>query len=466
MVTPRRTAQRASLEPSEDTTKTKVVIPKGTKALVTEQIGAKTVSYESEVEEDETQTQTEDTEFENLDSIDEGADYPQIPKSSLDNMFEDVSYSVANDNMYDTFFAKLVRTPDAINDKFNSICRDQIEIGVIQFSSLDRFNFIPAIQEANGNSGGRFSISIYNSEYKPFETMRNMTFRPRPVGLILVVPNPNVKALTETTSGNPVNGFEQVFNKMIEIQQQNHNQLRELLTRKPEKSTLELAIEQKVLNDILNPPQQNNNNGTDVVANVMQSAAVITSLSDAFARNLNREPAPEPEKDWMDKINKVAEMPLAQQLAGRIMDIGDAIAVNRLNLTPPQENTETAENPNQTTMPTTATQELITDIIDELDGENPLDVNNETIKELAAEYPDQFADLVVMCQTAEFNTVFALLLNKTAKMNPFPFEQFLDVAATQASTATNLIEKCQWNDNGKKLIERLKELHAFLKTVI
>jgi len=40
-------------------------------------------------------------------------------------------------------------------------------------------------------------------------------------------------------------------------------------------------------------------------------------------------------------------------------------------------------------------QELITDLIDELESENPLNADNEFIKELQMNYPDQ-ADMIIM----------------------------------------------------------------------
>lgn len=472
MPTPRTRRLSTPIEAGKDVTPTEVVFNEdGNDAEIVEQIGGKTVHYNAKVKKGETENeredQTNDREFANLDDIDESANYPQIQKTPLDNLFDDIQFSVENENLYDSFFAKLVREADAINDRFNIPCKDIVELGVIQFSSLDRFNFIPAVQKTNGNSGGRFSIAIFTHDYKAFETMRNMSFRARPVGLKLVVQNPAPEPIAPVNSNNGNNEMAQILAKMVEMQQANHNQLMQAMHRKPDKSTLELAIEQKVLNDILNPPTNNNsNNGNDIIASVMQSAAVVTGLSDAFARNLNREPKADPEPDWIDKLNKIADSPVAKELIERVGDIGEAIAVSRLNLPANAQadstNNNNMQNPTEQQPPQeiTEAQSLILDIIDELESENALDATNETIKELQGEYPDQFSDLVSICQSGmPFDSVFNLLTNRASKMQPFPFLQFLDLEQT------NTQQKHVWNGAGLKLIERLKELYEYLKTV-
>lgn len=481
MVTPAATRRRATstigVQPSEDTTKSKVVFePEGNDAMITEQIGAKTVTYQAKVKEDENANETDDTDdlgsFEDFESINIEPPAPQIPKSQLDLMFEDVNYAINVDGLYDTFFAKLMRQPDSISDKFTVPNRDIVELGVIQFNSTDRFNFIPAIQEANNNSGGRFSISIYGSDYKPLEVMRgraSIHAEPRPVGLVLVVPNPQPKPVNGQANGaNTDAGLNAILTKIVEINQSNHNQLIQILNRKPEKSTLELAIEQKVLNDILNPPERNNNGNNDasqIVTNVMQSLAVTTALGDAISKSIYREPTPAPEPDWIDKMNKAAENPMVQQLLGRVGDIGEAIAVSKmkLNETTPIDGTQpqpNLNNTNQMEIQPDETQELILDIIHEVDSENLLDATNETIAELAADYPNQYQELVVICKSgASFEFIFDQLIKKTQNMQPSPFFNYLNVNETNAQ------QKLVWNQAGVRMKARLLELYEYLKTV-
>lgn len=471
MVVPRtrRASSMIGVEPSEDKTQSKVVLEdEGNEAQVIEQIGAKTVTYQAKVKEVAAEIESDDDDTETFNGFDESAHYPQIPKSALDEMFEDVQFAVANESAYDTFLAKIVRQPDMINDKFATPCRDLVEMGVIQFTSLDRFNFIPAIQDTNNHSGGRFTISIYNSEYKSLEVMRGMSYRPRPVGLTLVVPNPPPKVETNAT-GAP-DGLTAILEKMVEIQQANHNQLMQVINRKPEKSVLEAAIEQKVLNDILNPPQNNgntNDNGLqNIMANVMGSIAVTQAMGDALAKSINREPPQPPEPDWMDKAEKFMNMPIAKELGARIVDIGDALAVKGLKLgeqAPEGQTAATQENPNPTqegVQELDEMQELTLTIIDELESDNKFDNNNQVIQELKADYPDQFDDLQAMCkmQGSTFEGVFGLLLNRTSKMIPFPFTAYLNL------DETNKQQTYVWNEQGSKMIERLKELYEYLKT--
>ncbi len=467
----RRTAATINAEPSEDLTKTKVIIPEGTKAMINEQIGGKNVTYEAELKEDETSNEREDTElnneFEDFSEFEDFTPQTQIPKTPLDRLFDDVSYAIANDpNLFDSFYAKLLRQPDGIADRFSVPCRDIVELGVIQFSTQDRFSFISAIQDTNGNSGGRFAISIFNADFTPLTVYRGRALQaiPREVGITLVVPNPQPKPTTPNGNGGIDAGLSAILSKMVEINQSNHNQLMASLNRQPTKSTLEAAIEQKVLNDILNPPQHNNggNNGTEIIANVMQSIAVTQAMGDAIARNLNREPPPAVEPDWIDKASKVAENPMVQQLIGRIGDIGEAIAVSKLNATAtaPEVNNGVDQTNNMAQTEPDETQELILDIIEEIDSDNPLDATNETINELAADYPEQYADLVATCKSgASFDFIFDQLVKKTQTMQPSPFLPFLDLEQTNAT------QKFVWNEKGVRMKARLLELYHYLQTI-
>lgn len=471
MAVARRTRLMPPVEPSVDNSPTEVVFEdEGNEAQVIEQIGGKTVQYNAKVKRSETKDQDNVDAFEDFEGIDEIEDYPQIPQSQLDKMFADVQWSVANENMYDIFFAKLVRQPDAINDKFNIPCRDIIEIGVVQFSSTDRFRFIPAIQEMNGNSGGRFSISIYDSEYKEFATMRNMTYKARPVGLILTVTNPQPKPI-ENTNGNSPNNFESALMKVAEMNQQNHNQLIQILNRKPEKSGFEIAFEQKMYNEMLNPPQNHNNSATDIIAGVMQSIAVTQAMGDAIARGINREPPPPPEKTWIDQLNEASENPMLKKLGEKAIDFADNVASNlavkALNLPtegfPNGQPQQTQPQPQPTMQPEIQeldeTQELTLDIIGELAGTNPLDASNKMIKSLAVDYPDQFQLLVATCKGASFEFVFDQLIKRTSNIQPSPFIDYLDLEQT------NIQQRFVYNDAGTKLVDRLKLLYEYLRTI-
>ena len=468
MTVPRTSATRrrsiSPIEASEDTTKSKIVIPDGTKATIREQIGGKDVVYEAEIKEDDTQDTTEDIVSEDFLEFDEMPNTPQIPKGSLDLMFDDISFAIEMDNHYDMFFAKLLRQPDTFTDKFNVPCRDIIEIGVIQFSTQDRFNFIPAIQEANSNSGGRFAVSIFDSNYKPLQVAKGRALQPiyRDIGLAsLIVPNPKLKPVIDN-NGNTSNNDSHIANALIEIakiNQANHQQILQALNARPEKSTLEQAIEQKVLNDILNPPQQNNNgnDSSNIIANVMGNIAVVQAIGDGLARSLNREPPPPPEKTWVDNFREVADLPITQKLIERVGDIGEAVAVAKLNLA---AGNQEIQNPHSETVDmANDNQQLITDILTELESDSVLNAENQTIQELASEFPTQFEELVITCKTAPFDVVFNILLNRTSKMQPSPFIPYLNLDETRTQN------KYVYNELGEKVVKRLQELHTYLQTV-
>lgn len=479
MVTRRRNS--VPVETSKDTTKTKVVIPEGTEAEIMEQIGGKTVAYKAQVQEDESQNedQNETNQFEDIPVFTQEPPAPAIWKSPLDKLFDDIIYCVENENVYDSFIAKLLRKPDNMNDKFNVPCRDFIDIGAFSFASTDRFSFTQAIQDANDNSGGRFQISIFTSDYKQLDTHRNPAMSnatqwhhreplqfPRPVIAELVIPNPKPKPFIEGEAPQQQSGIGAVLLKMTEMMNANHNALMSALRQQPQKSELETtlmsAMVQKITGDIMNPPTNGN---VDALQSTMVAMFTAPEMARKMVERAFPEPPPEREPTLLDQVKEVLEIPAVKDASGRVMDIVEAASVKglKLNETTPDQTTGDYQPPQSNPELITMNEdqiELITTIVEELESENKLDGDNETLKELREDFPDQFTDLVAMCQSgAPFESVFNILVHKATKIQPFPFQAYLNVEQTQVTN------QWVWNEQGEKIIARLRELYEYLKTV-
>ncbi len=470
MPTPRtRRRTTSTAEPSVDRTPTKVNIPEGTKAQIREQIGGKEVIYEAEVEEVEEPEQgtlEDDTdEGEDSDSSFE-IEVEERPLTPIERLFYMIELARESHGLPDTqFIAHLTREADHLTDTFSSMCHEDVELGTMRFNTQDRFAFTGALQRMNNNSGGRFIVNILQVDGRQLTYLRQNPRRTwesneQQVWSRLLIPEPN-KLIAEqvANNGNSTSEIAQAMLKMAEMNQQNHNQLMQALNRQPEKSTLEKAIEQKMLNDLLNPPERKEQEGFNInkfTEQVMMQGAVVNGIGEAFNAMIHREPAAPPEPTAMDIIERVSNMPVAQNLLNGLINIGGMIAEKK-GLIAPETVDTTASQVQNLEDDNADMKELLTTIIDELESDRVLDSSNITIQELRVDFPDQIEQLQTMCQIAPFEGVFKLLVERSAKIEPFPFADFLDVEQTQATNSY------VWNERGAKLIARLQEFYEYIK---
>lgn len=447
-------------------TKTELKVNDETPAKVIERKDGKTITYEATVSEKEVIGDSEDETFgfdeENEDFVNASEvglpfieeSFAQIPKTKIEKMFDNIRSAIKEDRVEDSFFAMVVRMPDNIGARFSYPCSTQMELGIFQFTSRDIFNFAGEIQRRNQNSGGIFNVKVYRQDQTPLVIYRRlrgqMHVETTEVGMLnYSVPNPiREESNNATTNGN--NGVENQIMALIEKQDERFNAMMQQINAPKEKSLVEKAFEAKILQDITNPPQQTN--GLEAMQTMMMQMFAAPAMIDGFTKRMFPEPTPPEQKDWLDKATQVFEMPVTQQLLGKLGDIGEAIAISRLPpVQNPVDNDETEADEKEDM------QILLETIIEELESERPLDGNNPTIIELRADFADNFDDLQTTCQTLPFDSVFALLVNKSTKMQPSPFVPFLDIEATKAAN------KYVWNERGNKLLVRLQEFYEYIK---
>ena len=456
---------------------TEIIVDDETEANITETINSKgetvkRVNYTAKVKENDvietdenTENPDENFDNENDDSfIDNESD--EIPKDKLDKMFDDIERVSSGINS--VFFAKVTRQPDSLSDNFFNRCGGEMPLGVFQFSLRDRFNFIPQIQKINGNSGGYFNILIFDGQQKPLGWSYRIGYS-RETGFKhigchnVLVPNP---ALIETPNANgqpQQNGsLEMVFGKMAEMMQQNHNQLMQVINRQPEKSTLEKAIEQKMLNDLLNPPQQQASGFEQTMASIMAMPVMVEKMSAKMF------PAPPVEREptTLDTIQSIVAMPVVENTATAVLN-GLSLLIESKMQEKQQGVIQNLPNevvinpqPNQITTATETDdmKELLQDVIEELESDSVLDDKNEFLIELKNDYPTQTMMITSLCKTNPFENVLQLLIAEADKVKPVnPFAEFLDVAETQKQ------QKYVWTERGNKLIKRLNEFYEFAK---
>jgi hypothetical protein len=450
-------------------TKTQLKVETDTPAKVIERKDGKTITYEATVSE----TEVTDNESENFDIDEESETFEdgsatglpfieeqntqEIRKTKLEIMFSLVRSAVKDDKQDDSFFAFVVRLPDNINSQYNYPCNRETELGVFQFTSRDMFAFPTEIQKRNNNSGGMFNVSVYRADQQPLilyrRTLNRMYTQEIVVGMTnYSISNPVTQPDFQKQNGFSGNGVENQIMALIEKQDERFNRYLEQQNAPKEKSLLERAMEEKMLRDIVNPPPPPSNGMESMMPMMMQwlsAPAMIARMTEtAFPT-----PTPPEQKDWIDKTSQIFEMPAVQQLLGKVGDISEAIAVSRLpQMQNPATETEYEETDDKDDM-----QILLETVIAELESDNPLDHTNAVVSDLKNDFPDHFDTLQTACQTFDFDGVFALLINKSSKMQPSPFVPFLDIEQTQTT------KKHVWNERGNKLIERLKEFYEYVK---
>lgn len=475
MVVRRRTT--ANAESSPDINPPTIIKPaEGAKALVTEQLGGKTVQYEADISQDETETDIEtDDETEDGISFDEfearrEADYQEIPKDPLTLMFDGVRE--AQNQNGEVFIANIMRRQDFMNDNFNSPCSVDSPFPPLQFTARDIFTFIATLQKHNNNSGGRFTINVYRQDGTPLKRYIGKHGAKVAIDLgiaMLAIPNPTAEQVQQNKgdSGNN-NGLGQILLEMQRQNQESNRQLLEELRKPKEKSEIETLVMSLAVQKMMNPEAPRSNN---TLEETMASMMLLPSMVEGMSRKMFPEPTPEREPDTFDKIEKVLNIPQVQNIVDGLVNIAETAAVNNLtknatangvvqdNQVDGEAVQDYYEQPEPQGLPQNDDMNsLITEVITELKSENALDDSNVMIKNLSDNYPDQFDMIVDGCKGMQFDGLLNMVINRANKLNPNPFLEFLNLEATQTSGAY------VWTTDGERIKGRLSELYEYLKT--
>lgn len=458
------------------TKKENEVTPTGTAKVIerrgpNDEVLGKTVNYEAEIQQKDvpdTDTETE-IEFDDFSNETYGAEFeqeiPAIPDTPLEILFKQLRGAISN-GIADNFLAMVSRSPDPIGMRFNRPnSLPSMSLGAFSFSSRDLFNFDSAIQEKNGNSGGIFNIKVYKGNNEPLMLRRNpydYESRGNPqyyeVGLVnYSVPDP---AKTDATPGTS-----QDQSALLEYMKQSENRFESLLQamNKPrEKTTLEAAIEQKVLNDILNPPQ-NNNNSPDAFQQTMLTMLAMPQMVEKFSSKMFPDPPAPVEPDMMDRITKLLDVPAVANVIENLSDVSSRFAISKMNgqaqAVELESEFEDDEPDYQESQNDIEMKDLIHNLIIELESDNPITATSPFIINLQRAYPGAASTVVSMCKSVDFETTIKLLGRAMDKMSPNPMIDFVDVAKSQEAG------QYVWNPRGEKLKVRLNEFYTFAKTL-
>lgn len=467
---PRTRTPRTPPTPAEPITKVKIEIPEeGVETRVTQTPAGQTFEFDATIKPDREELESENIDFNEI-LLDNIEDVQDIPKTSLEKMFDDLRHGIKEHGIYDQFFANITRLPDSMTDKFFNPCRDQIPGMVVQFNTSDQFNFIPALQNINGDSGGRFNIRVYDINQQPLEIPNPLTFDRtlKPIVLSnLYVPNPPPKPITDNTQ-NPLTLFTEAINKLDQKQRDFEQKIFNEINRKPEKSTLEIAMEQKMIDLIVNGNQQGSSQLETTLATMFGMPVIVEKMAKKMFPDA---PASIAEETTWDKVAKMVETPAGQKFVERVGDavekVPTALLMMRGNsngqppaspfteppdIQNPMQNTNTVD---MTEEELTPAEELLNSILNELNSDNPIDATNETIKQLGAIYPIESTIIVSMCKSMTFADILQILSSRY----PFAFEGVYE---------TVLDEKQQplvrYTELGERLIGRLEEFYKFVRT--
>lgn len=451
------------VEPTLDTAPARVIFnDDGNEAQVTEQIGGKTVQYTAKVKQDDPPDIDDDSELDDEDlsfEDDLELEIQAVPDSPLEVMFKQIRGAVSQGLTGDNLLAMITRNPDPMGMRFNNPNSVPfMSLGAFQFTSRDMFRFDEAIQERNKNSGGVFNIKIYKVDNTPLMIRRNKyAFEQRggpefyEIGLMnYPVPDPNKVDAPNAPGSN-------IENMMLQYMEKTENRFEAMLqqmNRPKEQSTLEKAMEQKMLNDLLHPKE--NAGGMDAFQNMMMSMAAAPIWIEKMTNRMFPEPAAPVEPDTLEKITNLLGTPAAEKVLGGFMAMSQQFAANKFAT---QANANTIHNPQpaapveQTASPEQQAEmrDLILNLIDQLESDEPLNGENEFIKDLQMEYPTQAGTLTAMCKGASFEMVVQMLVMGAGNLVPNP----LDVFITDNT----------WNERGAKLVIRLEEFYNHVKTL-
>lgn len=352
------------------------------------------------------------------------------------------------------FTAIITRKQDRMNDRFNIPCTSDTQLPPLDFTVNQVLNFVPVLQKANDNSGGRFSIDVYSEDLQDFTGIR----------LFLIVPNGKEEILNPNNANQDLLS---VVKALVENSQQQTNRILEAIQRnqqKPEKSTLEQAIEQKILRDLLDDKPKEDSTGKlqETFLSIMAMPAMVNKMADKM---FPETPAPAEQSTFEKLLSNETFMSQAME---KLSNIGTGF-INYMALSkmqnqqqPPQPVQQPAPqpvpNPQQLTEQQQQQQEklnamqieLFTQIINELESDRVIDANNPVLQELSGKYPDVYPMIVQTCKAMPYENVFDILVNQLLPSEIT--DKFFDANGDM-------------NEQGLKLDKRLQELYNFWKSL-
>lgn len=418
----------------------------------------KTVVYNAPIKQNEITETDDNTENQDQFSDDENgfnsfqeSDFEEIPKDKIDEFFDIIEESLPNENT--PFYVRVMRTPDNFDDSFYYPVRDLISLGVYGCRLTERYRLSATLQKINNNSGGRFNLIALDQQQKPllqfvrhtYERGQRITHTAPIIARDVFLPNPQREELA--------NGGQSDIKLILDAMQENNRQmLAAIAANKPQQSQIETLLLTKAVDMITNPPQSGN-----LEEKLLTIFAMPQMVDKMAAKMFPAPPAPVTEKDptTFDRVLQFANLPAVQNIGERLMGALEFVVEQKMTQngnTPAVNNPEQpTEQTEQLTTVTDDMQIILTSIINELESNRVIDKDNEVLKSLTVDFPEQFETVKVFCKSADFNTVLTMLINRAATMTPFPFAPFIN---TDSQT---------FNERGVKMVARLQEVYNVLK---
>jgi hypothetical protein len=383
----------------------------------------------------------------------------QPNKNRLADFFAELKDYETEEN--ETFYLMVTRKSDLMTDTFNKPCLGNVTFPPLQINASMMFQFIPLLQKYNGNSGGRFDVVVCDATGGQLEDIGLNGF---------VISNPLEDSLKDTSAKE--NGIDviQLFEKINEANerraQESERRFTELLAAmRPQEDEFVKLAKEKLRNDILNPKETEKFNPEKILESVFTTTAVMQGMGEGFAKMFNRDGNSSGEKDkGMLETLLTNEMFIdrASDFASNFMETLGSVAVAMTGKAPvvnpnfqqPQQ-PDTGGVPHQIPQPQQQTQEqimqeqerkeLIKSIIVELEGDKPLDAENEFLIKLKAEHTDIYTLLKVACMMQPFEA----LVDQLETIVPDEFDSYYDGD--------------ELNVKGLYVNERLKTFYDFMK---
>lgn len=424
---------------------TELMIDEHTKADVIETVNAdgkttKRISYPAIIKENE----TKETESNIVDSETElQSDYfetyrevQEIPKDKIDLFFDDVREVLQNEN--DSFYIRLSRLPDGFDDNFSYRCADVMPLGLFNCYLRDEFRIVELIQKKNNNSGGRFNLIALDRSQKVLEIIVGQEFdnvlRKRVpitspiIARDVLIPNPMILEHKQETNSN--SAIADAFIKLGEMQQQSTNAILQAIrenNQPKEKSTIEKAIEQKIINDIANPKPQAENSFEEKMLTIFAMPQMVEKMANKmFPENIANTAT---EQGLLDKIlNNETIMTKGFEVIQSVGGMAANLAAMKMQqqtieqqATPnPQTNSQPIQQTTHEQLPepqevinesVMKQQELVEKILTELKTTNPINESNTVLSELKTEYANIYPLIQGACKAYEFKDVLNTLEN-------------------------------------------------------
>lgn len=375
---------------------------------------------------------------------------------------------VLQDDGEEIYVAVITRLADVFNDSFFVPCFADQNFPPMQFSPSGMLlNFVPQITKFNNGSGGRFSVRVcrVNGEAVDDAVLNHF-----------VVANP-------PRVENPVplgsSGTETALIKfMSDMQERNERFQREMMQAikgdgKNDRFT-ELAetVLLKKLTEDAKPAQ----GAEDIMLKMFMMPQIAEAFADKMRDAMNGGgDKGESEPTWMKVMNSPFGEKIGERAGGileglvavgaQMAQVKAAQAVQQQqsppivtqpppqtpqpNALPVQPQAEVVEEIVEETDEMTA---LIEDIIEELETENPLNDDNEFMKELAQDYEMEATFVQMLCKTKPFEELTGMLMTKA----PQVFVGFMEASADGQTP--------RLSERGVRMIEvRLREFYEYYR---